>query len=98
MLPFDDILENLQQGIILLDTNLRILFFNTPASEILEGQEGAIYKGMAADTQRPLRKKTMIWSDGGHSCCRRGGGRPSSRFLTAGLLLCPYSNQKTGGF
>jgi PAS domain-containing protein len=49
MLPFDDILETLQQGITLLDSDLRIKFFNARASEILAGHGGAIHKGMVAD-------------------------------------------------
>lgn len=49
MLPFNDIFENMRQGIVLLDANLRVTFFNTRASEILESYEGAIYQGMSVD-------------------------------------------------
>lgn len=52
MLPFDDIFENMRQGIVLLDANLRVTFFNTRAAEILESYEGAICQGMAVDALR----------------------------------------------
>jgi len=89
MLPFDDILENLQQGIILLDTNLRILFFNARASEILEGQEGAIYKGMAADALVVLNDRCAKGNDlvGWWTQLLSAGRQPSQFVLSNGRTI-----------
>lgn len=89
MLPFDDIFENMRQGIVLLDANLRISFFNTPASEILESYEGAIYQGMSVDALRIPSDRCSRSSglDGWWAHLLAAGRRPSEFLLPNGRTV-----------
>lgn len=42
------ILENMQQGVILLDADLRVVVFNSRAGELLQAPEGTIEVGLSA--------------------------------------------------